>query len=645
MIIDENIYRTNGFRILGLDITSSNTKIENRIAQIDFYRSTKNFKDYEPLKGAFDKSETDFLMPVRPEPSYNEYQNAKNRLYDVERRFIDELFWFWPETLDGQLDEEIVKYLSQNKYGKAIKYWEDTSDTNSLDVTSMHNLSILHHMRALDGFFEGKGNKDLFNDLELSLNYWYQLLNSDNFRGYVKERADSVNDPRLNDDFIDEIFAGLPESLLNINYIYIKEYLSTEKIGKRRQDYIYRHIECIKNSPFDKAIIARFSSKIIDEFEKTIKECEERTGQFINSTSDEQIKYNLIFEHYEKIVPCLKILHQSFNDDIITDGILNDSCDFIYYKIPTASGISSLKDVNEDKYYKFIEILEVLDEYANNKKLLKQIHSDISYLKPAEAVEHAVSVSVSDYDGNALADVDVKLTNIDTDESYHGTTDSSGTCRISHLPSGKYYYKVQKDGYDLYDEKRDVYDDSRLEVRLKKEKPKTKSLVIRVCDDKGTALSDVNVSMTNLDTNTTYNITSDFLGVGMMDLPLGRYRYKVQKRGYESRDGTKDIYEDSIMDVRLEKEKISLEIKVCDQNDTALGDVDVRFTNIDTDKKYNCTTDSSGFCRINIPSGKYRYNVKKDGYYSDDVSMEMGTDSILDIKLKKKLEWLNSKMN
>ena len=103
MDIDENIYKTNGFRILGLDITSKNRKIDNRISKIDRYRERKNFKDTEPLKGVFKNSNMDFLLPVSPEPSYNEYQQAKNRLSNVESRLIDEIFWFWPKSFEDNL--------------------------------------------------------------------------------------------------------------------------------------------------------------------------------------------------------------------------------------------------------------------------------------------------------------------------------------------------------------------------------------------------------------------------------------------------------------------------------------------------------------------------------------------------------------
>jgi hypothetical protein len=272
MDIDENIYRTNGFRILGLDITSSNSKINNRISRINRYRDRKNFTDNEPLKGVFKTGNMDFLLPVSPEPSYNEYHNAKNRLDDVKNRLIDEIFWFWPKSFDSDLEEEVVEYLKNDNYNKAISYWGDVSASNTMNMTSIHNLAVLYHVRALDGFLEGKGNKKLFEDLEMALNYWSQTINSNNFRNFVKERVNSINDPRLTEEYVDEIFDELPAKLLNINVLFIKKHLNASTVGKRKLDYISKFIESIKNSPFNNQVIDSVMSPVPSILKELIEE-------------------------------------------------------------------------------------------------------------------------------------------------------------------------------------------------------------------------------------------------------------------------------------------------------------------------------------------------------------------------------------
>lgn len=501
MEIDENIYRTNGFRILGLDITAKNRKIDNRIAKIDRFMERNSFSDNDPLEGVFDKTKNDFLLPVKPEPSYNEYQDAKNRLYDVETRLVDEIFWFWPKTFDSKLDEEVVEYLKENNYNKAISYWDDVSSTNTMNMTSIHNLAVLYHVRALDGFLEGKGNKKLFSDLENSLNYWSQIVNSNNFKDFVKERVNDIKDPRLNEEFVDQVFDDLPYNLLNISYKLLKKTLSSGKLSKRKQDYVYKYINSIENSPFEKSVISSFSSKITKAIEDSIKEFKEPFEENWESLSDNDDKFDSIFEYSDNVLPYLSILKSSFNDNIISDKLLNETCRFIYNKIPTNDTLIFLRLIDVPRFDKFMELLETLKEYATDSTLigklddqlvLKEIGNEeppktetsseptitettttVSEPSIAPPTEHTASINVKDDDGNNLSNVDVTLTNMETDRNYYGETDSSGSCSIGNLPTGRYYYKAAKMGYDATTGTIRISDDHDLRIRLSEDKPAT----------------------------------------------------------------------------------------------------------------------------------------------------------------------------
>ena len=181
-----------------------------------------------------------------------------------------------------------------------------------------------------------------------------------------------------------------------------------------------------------------------------------------------------------------------------------------------------------------------------------------------ETTEYALDISVSDTEQNALSDANVSISNIDTDKTYTITTDSSGTCKISNLPPGEYQYNVEKKGYDSDDGTIDVQEDSYLNIRLKKEKPKIKeySLEININDENGDELSDVNVIITNVYTDKSYNHTSDSSGFCKINLPIGKYNYKVQKNGYYSNDGTKDVNEDSNLNIKLKKKLQSHHLKM-----------------------------------------------------------------------------------
>jgi hypothetical protein len=476
MDIDENIYRTNGFRILGLDITSRSTRLDNQINRINNYRERKNFNDNEPLQGVFKNSNMNFLLPVSPEPSYNEYQNAYNRLSDVEIRLIDEIFWFWPKTFDSDLDEEIVGYLKDGDYNKAISYWGGVSTSNTMNMTSIHNLAVLHHVRALDGFLDGKGNKDLFNDLELAFNYWSQTLSSNNFKGYVKERVNSLNDPRLTEEYVDKIFKELPQNLLNINVKFIKKHLDAPTLSKRKLDYISKFINSIKNSPFDSATIDKVSTEIIAAIKEPIKEKEETFKKTFEAEENQDKKFNLIFDFSDEVLPYVSILHDSFEDDTYSNNLVNSTCSTIYYKIPNTRGLELMKIIDTSNYNKFIELLKELLKYTTESDLKSKITGDLDELNESTGDSGSikrfgdVDVTVKDEDGDNL-DASVTFINSDTGKRYEKETGYSGSCTISDLPCGKYRYEVTKSGYETYTGTKTISENGNsLDVKLKREK-------------------------------------------------------------------------------------------------------------------------------------------------------------------------------
>ncbi|WP_305554372.1 carboxypeptidase-like regulatory domain-containing protein [Methanobrevibacter sp. V74] len=471
MDIHENIYRTNGFRILGLDITSKNRKIDNRISKINRYRERKDFNDTEPLVDVFKNSKMDFLLPVSPEPSYNEYQDAKNRLKDVETRLIDEIFWFWPKSFDSDLDDEIVGYLKDGEYYEAISYWNDTSISNTMNMTSIHNLAVLYHVRALDGFIDGDGDIMLFDDLELSLNYWSRIIDSNNFKNFVKERVNTLNHPRLTEKFVDEIFEELPYDLLNINYIFIKKYLDSSNITKTQLDCVSNFIDCIQNSPFDKSVISRVSSKITNLIENSINR---NKDSFVRSfeSADEKDKFNLLFDYSDEIMPYLSILHDSLSNDTFANNLLNNTCRFLLNKIPTAEILIFMKLVDDASYKKFIDLLNMLYENVTDKALKENIRADLSideikFDETSSDVNSAnLNVSVKDQKGNNLIAV-VMLSNSETGQKFEEVMTTSGSTTIYDLPKGNYEYKVIALGYEIREGKINIgTGQNSLDIRL-----------------------------------------------------------------------------------------------------------------------------------------------------------------------------------
>ena len=280
MEINQNIYKINGFRLFGLNITDKTNIIDNRMTKVEAYkkrfkRKDSSYDDTNPLEGVFDKGNVTLLLPVSPAPSYIDYQNARNRLNDVRTRLIDEIFWFWPKTLEEPLEEFVVKYLKNNDYESSKNYWESVSKTESINTTSVHNLAVLNHIKALE-LFE-KEDYDAVSYLKDSLKYWSIILSGSNFKNYVKERVNTLNDPRLTNEYVDEIFNQLPTDLLNINISIIKNLSKSHNVSERNLRLINGIIIATEESSFDSKLLNRTASKILETLENSIKNLEEFT--------------------------------------------------------------------------------------------------------------------------------------------------------------------------------------------------------------------------------------------------------------------------------------------------------------------------------------------------------------------------------
>lgn len=563
MDIDENIYRTNGFRILGLDITSKDRKISNRMSRIERYKNKNGFDDTEHLKGVFENSKMDFLLSVSPEPTFMEYQQANNRLKDVKLRLIDEIFWFWPKSFDSDLDEEVIDFLKENNYNKAISYWGDASSSGTMNMTSIHNLAVLHHVRALDGFIDGKGNKKLFEDLNSALNYWSQVCDSNNFKNFVKQRVESLNNPLLDDEFVDELFDNLPNDLLNINYLFINKLLSSSYVGKRKVDYVSKFIDSAQNSPFDKSIISSIISKISRRIDNLINENKKSFEVSFQSSEDMDEKFRILFDYFDEVMPYLSVLHNSLTDDIISNKLLNNTCYYLYNRIPGTTELVLLRLVSEENYEKFIESLENLKEYTTDNDLKNKIDSDLSTLGSGSPPQNDIKLnfSVVDEGGYRLNDVDITLTSNSGDGRSYNRTTVNGDCSVTDLPAGRYSYTARKSGYVDYEGSVTLDNGINLEqFTLKKENSpvSTADVNISVQDKQGNDLI-ASVTLINSDTGKRYEKTTSVLSNTIIsDVPFGKYRYEVTKSGYEKYEGSINIKdEDNTLNVKLNEIKSS----------------------------------------------------------------------------------------
>lgn len=239
--INEEIYLHNGFRIFNIPINASQRKVKNEFDNVESVRQLGGFGPKDSLDVY-----SNLPFPITPKPNYIDYQNAKNRLNQPRTRFIDELFWFWPEDLANKRDPTI-KALKRGNIDEAVALWDSSSAANAA-----HNLAVYNHIIAIDkeGFNDssdyGDGNEDNWRE---AINQWRITLSNNDFKNLAIERVQQLDDPTMRQDYVEEIFSQLAVAILSINVSIASNYL---KAGNKPK--FEKHLLLVDNSGFDDLI-------------------------------------------------------------------------------------------------------------------------------------------------------------------------------------------------------------------------------------------------------------------------------------------------------------------------------------------------------------------------------------------------------
>src|SRR5262249_31798437 len=114
------LYRRNGFRLLGLPGTASGSDIRRRQDRIRKLAALGLSTAPDPEDGG--------LLPVVPEPKVDEVEKVVHRLIsDPLARLIDEVFWFWPQN--DSAEDWGVQMLGNGDTKGASLYWSRRKDT------------------------------------------------------------------------------------------------------------------------------------------------------------------------------------------------------------------------------------------------------------------------------------------------------------------------------------------------------------------------------------------------------------------------------------------------------------------------------------------------------------------------------------
>ena len=214
-----DIYRVNGFRVLGIPVMSSSKEISSYARKLELM---EKYGNSTPSESA--------VLPLYPSPDGDARREAQQRLMDPELRFIDEFFWFWPLSPNSR-EDDALSAMQRGEAARAYSIWRSHETEGSESNVSNHNFAVLYHAMALDierMEVENTPSKEKTEHKrfcwEQSFSRWQQLIDDDNFWERLKDRIFKLDDPRLTTGTIRRIRDGLPAALLSINAILATYY-------------------------------------------------------------------------------------------------------------------------------------------------------------------------------------------------------------------------------------------------------------------------------------------------------------------------------------------------------------------------------------------------------------------------------------
>ena len=210
------LYRANGFRILGLSVNTTPRKVRRRMAEI------KAAHEMDDLA-----AENQHTFALDPSPSHTCIRDAGNRLLDPMTRLLDELFWFWPIEPQAAAQDPALGALAGHDVPKAIRIWRDIASRGGpASVFAQRNQAVLHHMNALDlenaklaGRMRGNSSNGLNLNVEwdAALSGWTAVGKSPVLWREVLARAKRFEDSRLSSGFVRRLRLSFLEACEHIH--------------------------------------------------------------------------------------------------------------------------------------------------------------------------------------------------------------------------------------------------------------------------------------------------------------------------------------------------------------------------------------------------------------------------------------------
>jgi len=201
-IATPDLYRYNAFRVAGLTIEASHRDVARRVKLLQM--KTK-------LEGtAAIQSGPEALLPT---PDLDTIRATSQVLLDAEQRFLHEIFWFWPDEEEAGINIQLGADLD--------------GGTQSHSISTIHNQAVLASVTAADleyadanaGPLIEAERQRLWAHWKQAGTAWLAILKDERFWRFLSERAEALDDPRLDPSTVADLRSALPRGLAKMHAI------------------------------------------------------------------------------------------------------------------------------------------------------------------------------------------------------------------------------------------------------------------------------------------------------------------------------------------------------------------------------------------------------------------------------------------
>ena len=271
-VCNESVYTTNPFHVLGLTVDVAGRSIRRR--QEDVVEGLASMGD-KTWRCAFEK----YLLGNIDIPCVELAKTLFERLKDPEYFATEMFFWFWPQ--DGQSDSA-VEAITSGERDKAVRIWQsDMTKPGKRGIVARHNLAVALHFYAVDGenyirSFTGDLSDGYFKSVDrfwkASFELWEGLSDNDLFWDVFSERVEKLNDPRLDDEFINKFRERFPICFDNINADFLIAYARAGKMSEAKRHFDYM-VSTMNATDDVEETLSRTFKPMVDRVRTLIKQC------------------------------------------------------------------------------------------------------------------------------------------------------------------------------------------------------------------------------------------------------------------------------------------------------------------------------------------------------------------------------------